>query len=245
MHQSASLQSSSNNVLREEDIEKIKLRHREEMKLLSAENDDLHQRTKQLQSDLQLHKESLDVTIRYKIDLEKALDEKLFLQHELDRLKHERDAIEQEKLEFKSRYDHLQDEIRVTLADRSKLEEKLTHELQEQMKQRQRSTDDGKKYKAQIEQLNMKLGDAEARLLVLQTRNETLLASKDREIKSEFQTLTQRLNVIESEKANAEQRYQNEHREIASKHQHVLHEPLTVLTSTPLSNGGQHSAHSP
>ena len=155
--------SSLNNGLREEDIEKIKLRHREEMKLLSAENDDLHQRTKQLQSDLQLHKESLDVTIRYKIDLEKALDEKLFLQHELDRLKHERDAIEHEKLEFKSKYDHLQDEIRVTLADRSKLEEKLTYELQEQMKQRQRSTDDGKRYKSQIEQLNMKLGDAEAR----------------------------------------------------------------------------------
>ena len=206
------------------------------MKLLSAENDDLHQRTKQLQSDLQLHKESLDVTIRYKIDLEKAVEEKTFLQNELDRLKHEKESIEQEKIDYKAKYDNLQEEIRVMLADRSKLEQKLTDELQEQVKQRQRSTDDVRKYKTQIEQLNIKLGDAEARLLVLQTRNEALLASKDREIKSEFETLTQRLNMIESEKLNAEQRFRNEQKDITYKQQqqHVLHEPLALLTSTPL-----------
>jgi len=220
------------------------------LKLLSAENDELHQRTKQLQSDLQLHKESLDVTIRYKIDLEKALEEKAILQMELDRLKHERDTIEQDKLEYKTKYDALQDEIRTILSDRSKLEQKLTNELQEQIKQRQRTTDDVKKYKTQIEQLNMKLGDAEARLLVLQTQNEALLASKDREIKHEFESLTQRLNQIESEKFNAEQRYQNEHKEILNKQQqqqqHTLHEPLVILTSTPLSNGVQnHHQHSP
>jgi chromosome segregation ATPase len=214
------------------------------MKLLSAENDDLHQRTKQLQSDLQLHKESLDVTIRYKIDLEKALEEKTFLQHELDRLKHEKDFIEQEKIDYKTKYDNLQEEIRILLLDRSKLEQKLTNELQEQIKQRQRSTDDIKKYKTQIEQLNIKLGDAEARLLVLQTQNEALIASKDRDIKNEFESLTHRLNMIESEKINAEQRYHNEHKEIANKQQQVLHEPLVILTSTPLNNAGQHQ-HSP
>lgn len=222
------------------------------MKLLSAENEDLHQRTKQLQSDLQLHKESLDVTIRYKIDLEKALEEKTLLQHELDRLKHEKEFIEQEKLDYKAKYDNLQEEIRAILLDRSKLEQKLTNELQEQMKQRQRTTDDVKKYKAQIEQLNIKLGDAEARLLVLQTQNEALLTSKDREIKTEFDTLTHRLNMIESEKLNAEQRFHNEQRDIANKQQqqsHVLHEPLVILTS-PLSNALQqqqqhHHQHSP
>jgi chromosome segregation ATPase len=246
IHHANTLQSSAAGVLREEDIERIKLRHREEMKLLSAENDDLHQRTKQLQSDLQLHRESLDVTIRYKIDLEKALEEKTFLQHELDRLKHEKDFIEQEKIDYKTKYDNLQEEIRLILLDRSKVEQKLTNELQEQTKQRQRSTDDIKKYKTQIEQLNMKLGEAEARLLVLQTKNDALNASKDRNIKNEFETLTHRLNIIESEKLNAEQRYHNEHKEIANKQQqqqHVLHEPLVVLTS-PLNNLVHHQ-HSP
>jgi chromosome segregation ATPase len=209
------------------------------MKLLSAENDDLHQRTKQLQSDLQLHRESLDVTIRYKIDLEKALEEKTFLQHELDRLKHERDFIEQEKIEYKNKYDNLQEEIRLLLLDRSKIEQKLNNELQEHVKQRQRSTDDVKKYKTQIEQLNIKLGDAEARLLVLQTQNEALIASKDRDMKNEFETLTHRLNLIESDKLTAEQRYHNENKEIANKQQHVLHEPLVILTN------GHHHQHSP
>jgi len=241
VHQVNSLQTAAAGVLREEDIEKIKTRHREEMKLLSAENDDLHQRTKQLQSDLQLHKESLDVTIRYKIDLEKALEEKTYLQHELDRLKHERDAIEQDKLELKSRYDNLQEEIRVLLQDRSKVEQKLSAELQEQIKQRQRSTDDVKKYKTQIEQLNLKLGDAEARLLVLQTQNEALIASKDRNIKNEFESLTQRLNLIEAEKTSAEQRYLHENKELANKQQQqqqpISPTPVVLLTT----NGHQHS----
>lgn len=246
VHQANSLQSTATGVLREEDIEKIKLRHREEMKLLSAENDDLHQRTRQLQSDLQIHRESLDVTIRYKIDLEKALEEKTFLQHELDRLKHEKDFIEQEKVDYKSRSENLQEEIRVLLLDRSKIEQKLNGELQEQTKQRQRSIDDLKKYKTQIEQLNIKLGDAEARLLVLQTQNEALIVSKDRDIKTEFETLAHRLNLIESEKLNAEQRYLNEHKEITHKQQqppppHAFHEPLVILTSP---NGLQHQ-HSP
>ncbi|UJR36318.1 hypothetical protein I4U23_029046 [Adineta vaga] len=243
IHQVNTLQTATTGVLREEDVEKIKLRHREEMKLLSAENDDLHQRTKQLQSDLQLHKESLDVTIRYKIDLEKALEEKLYLQRELDRLKHEKDFIEQEKTDYKTKYDNLQEEIRALILDRSRLEQKLTHELEEQTKQTQRSTDDSKKYKAQIEQLNLKLGEAEARLLVLQSRNEAILASKDEEIKNGLETLTQRLNMIESEKLHAEQRYQNERQEITNRQQYqqhtppAIHEPLVILTSSPLTNG--------
>lgn len=252
IHQVNTLQASAAGVLREEDIEKIKSRHREEMKLLSAENDDLHQRTKQLQSDLQLHKESLDVTIRYKIDLEKALEEKLFLQRELDRLKHEKDFIEQEKTDYKTKYDSLQDEIRALILDRSRLEQKLTHELEEQTKQTQRSTDDSKKYKAQIEQLNLKLGEAEARLLVLQSRNEAILASKDEEIKNGLETLTQRLNMIESEKLHAEQRYQNERQEITNRQQqqtqpHIsptIHEPLVILTSPSMHNGIQHQQQS-
>ncbi|CAF1082984.1 unnamed protein product [Adineta ricciae] len=252
IHQVNALQASAAGVLREEDIEKIKSRHREEMKLLSAENDDLHQRTKQLQSDLQLHKESLDVTIRYKIDLEKALEEKLFLQRELDRLKHEKDFIEQEKTDYKTKYDSLQDEIRALILDRSRLEQKLTHELEEQTKQTQRSTDDSKKYKAQIEQLNIKLGEAEARLLVLQSRNEAILASKDEEIKNGLETLTQRLNMIESEKLHAEQRYQNERQHITNKQQQqsqqhtppTIHESLVILTSPSMNNGNQHQPQS-
>lgn len=240
IHQINNLQTAATGVLREEDIEKIKLRHREEMKLLSAENDDLHQRTKQLQSDLQLHKESLDVTIRYKIDLEKALEEKTYLQHELDRLKHEKDLIEQEKIDLKGRYDNLQEEIRIIVLDRSKVEQKLTNELQDQMKQRQRSTDDIKKYKTQIEQLNLKLGDAEARLLVLQTQNEALIASKDRDIKNEFNSLTQRLSLIEAEKTNAEQRYAHENKELANKLQQQQQSPAPVVLLT--SNGHSHSS---
>jgi hypothetical protein len=213
----------------------MKSRHREEMKLLSAENDDLHHRTKQLQSDLQLHKDSLDVTVRYKIDLEKAVEEKQFFQRELDHLKHEKDLIEQEKVEYKTKYNSLQEEIRIILLDRSKLEQKLTGELHEHIQEKQRSTDDIRKYRTEIEQLNVTLGDAEARLLILQTQNETLLLSKDRHIKNEFDSLTQRLNKIELDKSDAEQRY---HKEITNKHQH---EPLVVLTSTPLTAPVQHS----
>ena len=83
-----------------------------------------------------------------------------------------------------------------------------------------------RKYRTEIEQLNIKLDDAEARLLVLQTQNETLLSTKDRDIKNEFDSLTQRLNKIESDKSDAEQRY---HKEITNK-------PLSIHTSTPLSN---------
>jgi hypothetical protein len=110
--------------------------------------------------------------------------------------------------------------------DRSKLEQKLTGELQEYIQEKQRSTDDIRKHRTEIEQLNIKLDDAEARLLVLQTQNETLLLTKDRDIKNEFDSLTQRLNKIESDKSDAEQRY---HKEITNK-------PLSIHTSTPLSN---------
>lgn len=239
------MQSTATALLREEDIEKIKSRHREEMKILSAENEELHQRTKQLQSDLQLHKESLDVTIRYKIDLENAIQEKSYLQHELDRLKQEKELVEHEKIDYKKRYDELQEQIRQIVAERTNIEQKLTNELQEQMKQRQRTTDDVKKYKAQIEQLNLKLGEAEARLLVLQTQNEALLASKDREIKNEFESLAQRLTQIESEKLTAEQRYQNEHRELNNRTTNSSQDPLTgvgaVVSANPLNHSHQHS----
>ncbi|CAF1562232.1 unnamed protein product [Rotaria sp. Silwood1] len=203
----------------DDDIDKIQARHREELKLLSAENDDLHNRTQQLESDLELHKESLDVTVRYKIDLEKALEEKTFYQHELDHLKYEKNLIEQEKFEYKTKYDSLQDEIRIILLDRSKLEQKLTSELQEHLEEKQRSTDDKQKYRIEIEQLNIKLNDAETRLRLLQTQNETLLVSKDRNIKNEFDSLSQRLTQIESNKLNAEQRYHNQHNEITNKQQ--------------------------
>ncbi|CAF0763436.1 unnamed protein product [Didymodactylos carnosus] len=210
MSNSSSTNGIGGGILREEDIEKIKSRHREEMKLLSLENEDLHQRTKQLQSDLQLHKESLDVTVRYKIDLEKACEEKTYLQQELNRFKLEKDLIEQEKFEYKTKYESLQDEIRLLLFDRSKIEQKLTAEIQEQGKQRTKNSEDIRKYKQQIEQLNIKLGDSEAKMLSLQSRNETLMKSKDMELKSEFDTLTKRLNTIENDQIIAEKRYQNE-----------------------------------
>ncbi|CAF4080579.1 unnamed protein product [Rotaria sp. Silwood2] len=239
------LQTSNKNSYHDDDIDKIQSRHREELKLLSAENDDLHYRTKQLESDLELHKESLDVTVRYKIDLEKALEEKTFYQHELDRLKHEKDLIEQEKLEYKTKYDSLQDEIRLILLDRSKLEQKLTSELQEHMQEKQRSTDDKQKYRIEIEQLNIKLNDAEARLRGLQTHNEALLVSKDRDIKNEFESLSHRLNQIESNKLNAEQRYHNQHNEITNKQQQqVLNEPSITHASTTISNNHTHDQHS-
>ncbi|CAF3428329.1 unnamed protein product [Rotaria socialis] len=210
---------ATKNSYHEDDIDRIKSRHREELRLLSDENDDLHHRTKQLESDLQLHKESLDVTIRYKIDLEKALEEKTFYQRELDRLKHEKAHIEQEKIEYKTKYDSLQEEIRNILFDRSKLEQKLTSELHEHIQEKQRSTDDKQKYRTEIEQLNTKLDDAAARLHALQTQNESLLTSKDREIKNEFESLSQRLTQIESNKIDAEQRYHNQHNEITNKQQ--------------------------
>ncbi len=222
--------SHSTNSFGDDDVDKIKFQHRKQMKLLSAENDNLHYRTKQLESDLELHKESLDVTVRYKIDLEKAIEEKTYFQREFDRLKSEKDLIEQEKLEYKTKYNSLQEEIRLILFDRSKLEQKLTGELQEHFQEKQRSTDDLKKYRMQIEQLNIKLDDAETRLFSLQTQNETLLTSKDRHIEHEYESLTQRLNQIESDKSDAEQRYHNHRKK-------QVHAPLT---STPLQNKSQH-----
>ncbi|CAF4180227.1 unnamed protein product [Rotaria magnacalcarata] len=228
---------ATKNSYHEDDIDRIKSRHREELRLLSDENDDLHDRTKQLESDLQLHKESLDVTIRYKIDLEKALEEKTFYQRELDRLKHEKAHVEQEKIEYKTKYDSLQEEIRNILFDRSKLEQKLTSELHEHIQEKQRSTDDKQKYRAEIEQLNTKLDDAEARLHALQTQNESLLTSKDREIKNEFESLSQRLTQIESNKIDAEQqreyRLQTEQangrlRDNASNQYQYLNKPFSM-----------------
>jgi len=66
-----------------------------------------------------------------------------------------------------------------------------------------------------------------------------LLASKDRSIKNEFESLTQRLNKTESDKIDAERRYHSQHKEITNKQQHALNDPLTLLTSTPLSHGAQ------
>jgi uncharacterized protein YoxC len=204
---------TTTNSFRDENVDKIKSQHHENMKSLSAENDNLYHRTKQLQSDLELHKESLDYTVRYKIDLEKAIEEKTYYQRELDRLKSEKDRIEEEKLEYKIKYHSLQEEIRLILLDRSKLEQKLTGELQGHFQEKQQSTDDIKKYRTQIEQLNIKLDDAEARLVDLQTQNQTLLTSKDHHI--------------------TEQRYHNH-----TKKQ--VYEPLAIITSTPLPNKSQH-----
>lgn len=180
--------------LRDDDIDKIQSRHREELKYLSAENNDLHDRTKKLQSDLDLHRESLDVTIRYKIDLEKAIEDKINFQRELDRLKQEKDFIEQEKLQYKIKYDSLQEEIRVILFDRSKLEQKLTTELQEHLQEKQRSTDDLRKYRLEIEELNQKLNDAQTRLNTLQTQNHSLVTLKDQDINTQHLIKTETRN---------------------------------------------------
>ncbi|UJR09774.1 hypothetical protein I4U23_014001 [Adineta vaga] len=227
--------SSSSTSDDDDDNDKTESRHREEMKSLSAAKDDLHHRTKQFQTDVQLHKESVDATKRYQMDLEKALQDKLFFQQELDRLKREKNLVEHEKLEYKSKYDGLQEEIRLILFDRTKLEQSLTGELQEHIQEKQRSTDDIKKYRKKIEELNIKLGDAEARLMVLQTQNEDLLASKDRQIKDEYETLAQRLNKTESDQIDATQRYHNQHKEITNK-QHTINGTLSALTSTPLTS---------
>lgn len=174
------LASSKPTVADDNDLENLHSRHRHQMKDLSAVNDVLHHRSQQLQSDVDLHKDTLDQTARYRRDLEKAVEEKLHYQQEYDRLKREKDQINQEKIEYKIKYDCLQEEIRAILLDRSKLEQQLTGELQEQIQQRQRSKDDLHKYKAQIEQVNTKLSDAEARLSVLQTQNDALSSTKDR-----------------------------------------------------------------
>ena len=169
----------------------MKSRHREEMKSLSAENDHLHDRSKELQSDLELHRDSLDVAVRYKMDLEKALEDKAFFQREFDRMKEEKDRLDQEKFEFKCKYDSLQDEIRKILLDRSKLEQQLTSEVQEQIHERQRSKEDVQKYKAQVERVNMQLTDAQQRLSTLEGQNQSLLSTKDRQMTSNLETVTQ------------------------------------------------------
>jgi chromosome segregation ATPase len=170
--------SSTTNAFDDDDLNHS--RYREERKVLPAENE---HRRKPL--------ESTDVTERNKIDLEKALEEKTYFQHELNRLKSEKDLLAQEKLEYKTKYDHLQEEIHSILLDRSKLEQKLTGELQEHFQEKQRSTDDLKKYRTQIEQLNIQLSDAEAHLSVLQTQKTSFLTSKN---ESEQHHLTHNLN---------------------------------------------------
>ena len=238
MFQENSLQLTVADGFTTSDIDKMKNRHHEGLKLLSAENEDLHSRTQQLQSELELHKESLNITARYKIDLENALEEKNTFQHELDRLKSEKDLIEQEKMEYKNKYNNLQEEIRVILLDRSKLEQKLTSELQEHIQERQRSTDDVQKYRTDIEQLNIKLNDAEARLRALQMQNESLSATKDRNIKHEFESRIEHLNQIESENLNSQRSDHNPNDEIVNKQQN-LNEPLTPLTTTLSNNRSQ------
>jgi len=196
-------------------------RHREDMKLLSTENDELYHRKNKLQSDLELHKESLDVTLRCKIDLEKAIEEKTYFQREFDRLKSEKDLIEQEKLEYKTKYNSLQEEIRLILFDRSKLEQKLTSELQEHFQEKQQSTDDLRKYRTEIEQLNVKLNDAESRLLILQTQNESLLTLKDRDIKNEsYKSKTEPLVVLRSSSLNNRSEYQYLNKTYPQQQQH-------------------------
>ncbi|CAF1318438.1 unnamed protein product, partial [Rotaria sp. Silwood1] len=100
-------------------------------------------------------------------------------------------VLNKKKLEYKTKYDNLQEEIRLILFDRAKLEQEL-------------------------------IADAEARLRVLQTKNRTLLALKDQHIKTEFESLTQHLNKVESDKLDVEQCYHNQHEEITDKQQHSL-----------------------
>lgn len=165
--------------LSDEDLRKIYALHQNQMKILTLANDQLHDRTKRLESDIAVHEESVEATIRQKIDLEKGLDEKDRFQREFDRLKYEKELINQERLQYKIKYDCLQEETRTILLDRSKLEQQLTAELQEQIQQRQRSTADLKNYQFQIEQMNLKLLDAQAQISVLQSPGHTLTSTKN------------------------------------------------------------------
>ncbi|CAF1186000.1 unnamed protein product [Adineta ricciae] len=235
LFQAKNSRSTSSSSTPDDDNDVVVSRRHEEMKSLSAASDDLHHRAKQFQADVQLHKESVDLTKRYQIDLEKALEEKLFFQEELDRLKREKSLVEQERLEYKSKYNSLQEEIRLLLSDRAKLEQTLTGELQEHIQEKQRSTDDIKKYRQKIDELNMKLGDAESRLMALQAQNETLLTSKDRQIKDDYESLAQRLNKTESEQIHATQRYHNQHNELTNK-QRTVNGTISAITSTPIAS---------
>ena len=85
-------------------------------------------------------------------------------------MKQEKEQAYQEKMQIKLKYDGLLEEIRVILLDRSKLEQQLTNELQERMEQRQRSKDDLHKYQLQISEVNQKLVDTQARLVLLQSQ---------------------------------------------------------------------------
>ncbi|CAF1517476.1 unnamed protein product [Adineta ricciae] len=235
LFQAKNSRSTSSSSTPDDDNDVVVSRRHEEMKSLSAAGDDLHHRAKQFQADVQLHKESVDLTKRYQIDLEKALEEKLFFQEQLDRLTREKSLVEQERLEYKSKYDSLQDEIRLLLSDRAKLEQTLTGELQEHIQEKQRSTDDIKKYRQKIDELNMKLGDAESRLMALQAQNETLLTSKDRQIKDDYESLAERLNKTESEQIHATQRYHNQHNELTNK-QRTVNGTISAITSTPIAS---------
>lgn len=121
------------------------------------------------------------------------LDDKFF-QQELERLQIEKNRIEQEKFEYKSKYDILQEEIRVILIDRSKLERKLTEEFEAHFQDKQRSTNDVDKYRSQIDELNMKLSDAQARLVELKAQNEILTKTTTTTTKQEHR-LTQPLTI--------------------------------------------------
>ena len=103
-------------------------------------------------------------------ELQKLFDEKNFYQQEFERIKQERDQLHQEKTQIKLKYDGLLEEIRMILLDRSKLEQQLTSELQERMEQRQRAKEDLHKYQLQIAEVNQKLADAQARLVLLQSQ---------------------------------------------------------------------------
>ncbi|CAF3894647.1 unnamed protein product, partial [Rotaria sp. Silwood1] len=61
-------------------------------------------------------------------------------------------VLNKKKLEYKTKYDNLQEEIRLILFDRAKLEQELIGELQEHIQEKQRSTEDMQKYRLKIEQ---------------------------------------------------------------------------------------------
>ena len=178
-------------------------------------------------NDLNKHS-SNELTPRYKIDLENALEEKSSYKHELERLKHEKKRIEQEKLEYKTKYDSVQEEIHAILFDRTKLEQKLTSELQEHSQERQRSTDNLRKYRQETEELNIKLNDAETRLIALQTQNQTLLSTNNRDIKNQVENVVKHLYDTQSPYFNQSNKLQQQ--------QHVSHESLVFPPSTSFNN---------
>jgi hypothetical protein len=150
-------------------------------------------------SDVDYNRMSSNDNLRYRRDLEKALQDKQYYQDEYDRLKFEKEQIIQEKLEHKIKYDCLLNEIRVLLVDRSKLEQQLTSDLHERIEQRQQAKNDLYKYQMETAQLSMKLADAEVRLKHFQSENSLVITSNMSNVNNDVQVRTTRLDTMSND----------------------------------------------